>query len=119
MEAEKQKKTYDNKAYYQNFKNKHPSILTDKIVCDKCGGKYTYYNKSRHNTAKKHQRAIETMNEREKVYEVIDCYEKVIDAKQTIIIDNNQTVIEIMNGHQKTIDEIKCKLELIATACNA
>ena len=44
--------------YYQNFKSKHPNILTDKIKCSVCDGKYSYHHKSRHIRSKKHETAL-------------------------------------------------------------
>jgi hypothetical protein len=39
--------------YYQNFKNKHKEDINKKVLCDICGGSYSYYNKSGHLKTKK------------------------------------------------------------------
>ena len=57
-ELEENKKNGYNSQYYQNFKESHPNILTNKICCDICKGKYTYYHKSRHIRSKKHETAL-------------------------------------------------------------
>lgn len=54
MENENVKK-YDNKKYYDNFKNKNGQRLKEKFICDLCGGSYTYFNKSHHFKTKRHQ----------------------------------------------------------------
>jgi len=54
MEIEDVKK-YDNKKYYDNFKNKNGQRLKEKFICDICGGSYTYFNKSHHSKTKRHQ----------------------------------------------------------------
>ncbi len=43
-----------NKLYYNNFKINNPDVVRWKFACDLCGGKYTYYNKSKHNKSTKH-----------------------------------------------------------------
>ena len=54
-----EKKKYDNKKYYQNFKEKHKDELKETIKCEICGGSYKYFNKPIHNKTKKH---IEFLN---------------------------------------------------------
>jgi len=39
--------------YYKNFKNKHKEDINKKVLCDICGGSYSYYNKSGHLKTKK------------------------------------------------------------------
>jgi len=41
--------------YYKNFKNKHMEDINKKIVCEICGGSYSYFNKSGHLKTKKCQ----------------------------------------------------------------
>jgi len=41
--------------YYKNFKNKHKEDINKKIVCEICGGSYSYFNKSGHLKTKKCQ----------------------------------------------------------------
>lgn len=36
------------KHYYEDFKDKNTEKINKKVCCDICGGKYTYFNKSRH-----------------------------------------------------------------------
>ena len=59
---ESDKKVYNKKIYYETFKNKHIDIIHKKIICETCGGKYTYFNKSRHLKLKKHIDAVEKNN---------------------------------------------------------
>ena len=47
-----------NKEYYTNFKAKHTDIIKQKINCDLCGGKYTYFNRSHHEATLKHQNKV-------------------------------------------------------------
>lgn len=47
---EDQKKSYDNKLYYQHFKEKHK----EKTHCE-CGGSFSYYSKFSHLRTKKHK----------------------------------------------------------------
>ncbi len=49
---------YDTKAYYQTFKTKHADRIKTQEVCEYCGGHYTYFNKSHHNKAMKHMKAV-------------------------------------------------------------
>lgn len=53
------KKKYDNKKYYQKFKEKHQNELKESITCDICGGSYKYFNKSIHIKTKKHLKKLE------------------------------------------------------------
>ena len=52
------KKKYDSKQYYNKFKETHKEKLNEKIICELCGGKYSYFNKSHHNKSKKHYIAL-------------------------------------------------------------
>lgn len=58
-------KKYDNKKYYQNFKEKNGEKLNEKSVCEICGGKYSYFNKAHHNKSKKHCMALEIIKRME------------------------------------------------------
>jgi len=40
--------------YYKNFKEKNLDKIKEKCICEECGGKFTYYNKSTHLKSKKH-----------------------------------------------------------------
>ena len=57
-ELDKEEMQLKRAIYYQNFKSKHPNILTDKIKCSVCDGKYSYHHKSRHIRSKKHETAL-------------------------------------------------------------
>jgi len=52
-------KKYDTKKYYQNFKEKNENKICEKLTCEVCGGKYSYFNKAHHNKSKKHCMALE------------------------------------------------------------
>ena len=60
--------------YYLNFKNKNEDKIKQKTKCLICGGKYTYYHKSRHMKTIKHLKAQikihEENNEHEKANEI-------------------------------------------------
>ena len=56
----KTKKT--NKEIYDNFKEKNAGKIKEKITCYLCGGKYTYFNKSRHYKTTKHRIYHELQN---------------------------------------------------------
>jgi len=77
----------DKKAYYQNFKNKHPQEITTRYECEICGGHYTYYTKSSHIKSKKHCKIIKIYNV-DKVLEPITVkpinYEKIQDCMNKI-----------------------------------
>lgn len=47
-----------NKQYYIKFLTTHENIIRKKFECELCGGKYTYYNKSKHHNSKKHQKKL-------------------------------------------------------------
>ncbi len=56
---EKKKLTKEqNKLYYENFKTKHQGIIKKQFSCELCGGKFTYYNKTKHTTSKKHMEKV-------------------------------------------------------------
>ena len=42
------------KDYHKIFVEKHADMINETRVCTVCGGKYQYFNKSRHNKTKKH-----------------------------------------------------------------
>ena len=56
MENEKTeiKTKKSNKEYISNFYFNNPEKLTEKIICEFCGGEYTYNNKSKHMKSKRH-----------------------------------------------------------------
>jgi hypothetical protein len=55
MEEIKQEKVkYDNKTYYNTFKEKNKEKIHQKMICPVCNGVYYYYTKSKHFTNKKH-----------------------------------------------------------------
>jgi hypothetical protein len=64
---EEPKKKYDNKLYYEKFKNKHE--VNEKHICDICYGTYSYFNKSNHNKSKRHERALNIIEQKNKVIE--------------------------------------------------
>lgn len=49
------KTKYDSKKYYDKFKEVNSEKIHKKINCELCGGKYTYFNRSKHIKSKKHQ----------------------------------------------------------------
>ena len=53
---------YDNKAYYQAFKEKNKAKINESVICDVCKGKYKYYNRSHHNCSKLHKNALALIN---------------------------------------------------------
>lgn len=56
MSDSKSKKTSHD--YYVTFAEKHKDKVNEKIVCDVCKGKYSYFNKSHHQKTKKHQLCV-------------------------------------------------------------
>ena len=46
------------KANYEKYKNKNHDKLTEKLICDICGKKYTLWNKSRHVRSEEHMAAV-------------------------------------------------------------
>jgi hypothetical protein len=48
-----------NARYQATFMEKHKERIVAKVVCDECGGAYTYYNKSHHRNSKKHLYIVE------------------------------------------------------------
>lgn len=52
------KKKYDHKKYYQNFKLKNIEKIKKPCFCDICGNTYTYFTKSKHLKSKTHNKAI-------------------------------------------------------------
>jgi len=63
-------KKYDTKKYYENFRNKNKEMVCCSIVCDICGGKYSYFNKSHHLKSKKHLREAEMKELKNKIIEL-------------------------------------------------
>jgi hypothetical protein len=56
-----------NKEMYDNFKEKNAGKIKEKITCDICGGKYTYFNKSGHYKTTKHKIHQELKNLQDKI----------------------------------------------------
>lgn len=57
MDSTPKKKYERNRDYnkeYNRFKEKHPDLLTEVIICP-CGGSYKYLGKARHFKTKRHQ----------------------------------------------------------------
>ena len=54
MEKSENKKSKSSKEYMSNFYSKHPEKRSEKIMCELCGGEYTYNNKSKHMKTKRH-----------------------------------------------------------------
>ncbi len=50
-----------NSQYYNTFKNKNENIVRKKFTCELCGGRYTYYNKSKHNSSLKHKKKADVV----------------------------------------------------------
>lgn len=69
MEVENTEKVvkYNNKKYYQNFKEKHKDEIKEKKICDVCGGKYTYFTKAVHIKSKKHKNNINKQENQEDI----------------------------------------------------
>ena len=51
-------KKYDQKKYNDTFKEKNKDKVKEKIECPICFGTYTYFNKSKHNLSKRHQKFL-------------------------------------------------------------
>ena len=66
MELEK-KNNKTNKEMYEIFKEKNADKIKEKITCDVCGGKYTYFNKSGHTRTAKHKIHQEFKNLQDKL----------------------------------------------------
>lgn len=47
------------KEYNNNFMKKHDDKIHASLICNVCGAKYTYFNKSRHNKSQRHQYLLE------------------------------------------------------------
>ncbi len=43
------------KIYNSTFSQKNKEMIYESIVCDVCCGRFTYFNKSRHNKTKRHE----------------------------------------------------------------
>lgn len=54
-----QTKTYDRKGYHNTFMKKNEEKIKQRIICESCYGKYTYFNKSKHNKSKRHITAVQ------------------------------------------------------------
>ncbi len=87
MEISEDKKKYDNKQYYQKFINKNKDKLTEHYTCDLCGGKYTYWNKYKHNATNKHIRAISKPVEEKQINN--DILMQKLDEIKQILKNNN------------------------------
>lgn len=59
LKEKQEKKKYDKKKYNQTFYERNKTRILEKHICEICNGKYTYYNKSKHNTSNKHIHALE------------------------------------------------------------
>jgi hypothetical protein len=44
--------------YQKKFREKNKDKIKKTIICDICGGRYTYFNIVNHNRTKKHQKEI-------------------------------------------------------------
>lgn len=53
----------DYKKHYRNFLDKNKEKIHEKITCEKCGGTYTYFNKSRHLKTSRHKKHIDQIEE--------------------------------------------------------
>jgi hypothetical protein len=58
IETEKVKKKYNQKEYNKTFMEKHAERLKNKTICSICKGQYSYYNKSKHNKTKRHNKFL-------------------------------------------------------------
>lgn len=65
--------------YYTNFKNKNLDKIQEKKECSICGGKYSYYHKSRHFKTIKHLKA------QLKIYNETQQFEKAEEIKNKIL----------------------------------
>jgi hypothetical protein len=63
-------KKYDTKKYYETFREKNKNSVCCSIVCEICGGKYSYFNKSHHQKSKKHLKALELNELKNKIKEL-------------------------------------------------
>ena len=51
-----------NKEYSSKFYEKHKEEIKEKKICEICGGKYDYTNKSHHNKTKKHIHSVQLID---------------------------------------------------------
>jgi hypothetical protein len=63
-------KTTYNPNYYANFKSKNADKIKEKKVCEICGGKYDYFNKSKHNQGLKHKYKLLLIEKEAKIDEI-------------------------------------------------
>jgi hypothetical protein len=86
------KENKDAKAYYQNFKSKHPNIINNKHECEICGGSYTYYTKSSHIKSKKHMKIKE-------IYKTDKCINplsvRIVDEKKAKIKELKKQIADL------------------------
>jgi hypothetical protein len=83
METENKK--YDNKKYYQQFKETNKDKLNERVKCDICGGSYTYFNKSKHIQTKKHKKLHDYVEKtKDNKIELINILEKLRQLEETI-----------------------------------
>ena len=52
------KKNQDRSQYLKDYHQKNIDRLEEKFICDICGGKYKYMNKTNHFKTKKHQNIL-------------------------------------------------------------
>ncbi len=65
QESNQKKQSYKTE-YYRKFRDNNLEKITEKKVCDICGGKYDYYNLSRHNKCIKHINCLKLINSLDK-----------------------------------------------------
>lgn len=75
----------NHKEYYITFKNKHKDKINTPVECD-CGGKYTYFTKTKHFTTKRHCYYVEHGTRKTKLtgYERIKRYREKKKANQAV-----------------------------------
>lgn len=66
LENETNKYKLANKRYHLNFMTKHKEKINKKCVCELCFGTYSYFNKSKHYKSKRHIRASDFFESKEK-----------------------------------------------------
>ena len=62
---------YD-KQYYENFKTKNTEKIREKILCEVCGGSYTYFTKSIHFQTAKHRSKGESLKPETKGLKILE-----------------------------------------------
>lgn len=94
------KKKYNSKQYYQNFKEKHKDTLKETIKCDLCGGSYKYFNKPIHLKTKKHLEYVNGEKQPNKNNVSMDILLKLPIQEQI------QILLNLHNINNKCCDEI-------------